>query len=179
MQAKARRLLSARICAELRQQLDTSYGIARPWAAIGFSMAAYGALKIALRNPERCVAVTALCPVVFPAESADAVPAVNRPSVLNDLNQPIGTNPETSSSNSVYDILRRNRTALRFARPEIYLDCGKVYGFNLHDGQRIFINCWTAFGPPHLSSVPFPAPVMPMPGPTSGRKRPFVSSVMR
>jgi S-formylglutathione hydrolase len=82
---------------------------------------AYGARKIALRNPERYVAVTALCPAVFPAEPADAAPADKRPLTVNDLNQAIGTNPETYSSNSAYDILRRNLAAHRSASPEIGL----------------------------------------------------------
>jgi len=38
-------------------------------------MGAYGALKMALHNPEHCVAPAALCPVVFPAESAAGAPA--------------------------------------------------------------------------------------------------------
>jgi S-formylglutathione hydrolase len=112
-------------------------------------MGAYGPLKIALRNPERCVAVTALCPAVFPAEPADAAPAVNRPLVLNDLNQAMGTNPETCSSNS------RLRHLEAQPRRTSLCQSGNLPGprrsrwFKLHDGQRIFIICWDSFRSPH------------------------------
>jgi hypothetical protein len=55
-----------------------------------------------LRNPEHCVAIAALWPVVFQAESADAVPVVSRPSVLNGLDQPMET--RTQCSNPSYPI---------------------------------------------------------------------------
>jgi S-formylglutathione hydrolase len=103
-------------------------------AVIGSSMGGYGALKIAFREPERCVAVAALCPAIFPAERAADVPARNVPAVLGELHRAMGEDEATYSRNSVYGILRSNVDRIRKAGVGIFIDCGDADEFGLHDG---------------------------------------------
>ncbi len=119
---------------ELPQHLANRYALNAQWAAIGASMGGYCALKMALRNPSNCVAVAALSPAIFPAETYEEVPTRNLPSVLNDLNLAMGTDIATYANNSVYGILRSNLVSLSKVSPQIFIDCGDKDEFNLHDG---------------------------------------------
>ncbi len=103
-------------------------------AAIGFSMGGYGALKIAFRNPERYVAVAALCPVIFPGETPSTVPEANRPSILGELHRAMGEDDARYADNSVYGLARRNVDRIRNARLAVFVDCGENDEFKLHDG---------------------------------------------
>lgn len=114
--------------------LEQRFDLTGTRAAIGFSMGGYGALKLALRRPDAWAAVAALCPVVFPAETAAAVPADNQPAILAELNRAMGADDATYARHSVYGLLRANHAAIRHAGTRIYVDCGTADEFRLHDG---------------------------------------------
>ncbi|PDT44501.1 esterase [Sinorhizobium fredii] len=140
---------------ELPELLSSRYALAPGRGAIGFSMGGYGALKAALRNPKDYRAVAALCPAIFPAETSQTVPKHNRPSILNDLNEAMGADAKTYSSNSVHSILRGNTEAIRSQSLQIFVDCGEVDEFNLHDGALYLRETLTELAVPHtFHSVP-------------------------
>ncbi|HEU4629466.1 MAG TPA: alpha/beta hydrolase-fold protein [Gemmatimonadaceae bacterium] len=118
-------------------------------AVIGSSMGGYGALKLAFREPERYVAVAALCPAIFPAEAAADVPERNRPSVLGDLHRAMGEDEATYRSNSVHGILRANLDRIRAAGLGVYVDCGDADEFGLHDGALFLHRLLTECAVPH------------------------------
>ena len=119
---------------ELPRRLASRYRLAPKAALMGFSMGGYGGLSAAFRHPERFLAVAALCPVVFPAETADAVPPRNRPSVLNDLNEAMGGDAAAYADNCVHSLARKNAAAIRAENLQIFIDCGQKDEFHLHDG---------------------------------------------
>jgi S-formylglutathione hydrolase len=106
---------------------------------VGSSMGGYGALKLAFREPERFAAVAALCPAIFPAETAAAVQPRHRPSVLGELHRAMGADEESYRRNCVYGILRSNLDRIQRSRVGIFLDCGDADEFGLHDGA-IFLH---------------------------------------
>jgi S-formylglutathione hydrolase len=108
-------------------------------AVLGSSMGGYGALKLAFREPERFAAVAALCPAIFPAETAAAVQQRHRPSVLGELHRAMGVDEATYRHNCVYGIVRSNLDRMRSTRLGIYFDCGDEDEFGLHDGA-IFLH---------------------------------------
>lgn len=116
------------------QHLEERHALNGQRAALGFSMGGYGALKLALRNPATYHVVAALCPVIFPAETAQDVPERNRPAILDQLNRAMGENQAIYRRNSVYGILRENLEAIRSGGPDIFVDCGDADEFGLHDG---------------------------------------------
>lgn len=143
------------VSTELPRHLAGRHALTPQWAAIGFSMGGYGALKMALRNLNHCLAVAALCPVIFPAETPEAVPERNRPSVLNELNLAMGTDAATYAHNSVYGIVRANQEVLRNAPPRIFIDCGEADEFNLHDGAAYLHDVLDHLSIPHVfKSIP-------------------------
>lgn len=119
---------------ELPRRLAGRYRLAPKTALMGFSMGGYGGLSAAFRQPERFLAVAALCPVIFPAETAEAVPPRNRPSVLNDLNEAMGNDAATYAGNCVHSLARKNAAAIRTENLQIFIDCGQKDEFHLHDG---------------------------------------------
>jgi hypothetical protein len=129
--------------------LANRYALVPQWAAIGASMGGYGALKVALRNPSNCVAVAALSPAIFPAETSERVPMRNLSSVLNDLNLAMGTDIATYASKSVYGILRNNLVSLSKVAPQIFIDCGEKDEFNLHDGAVYLHEAFDRLSIPH------------------------------
>ena len=140
---------------ELPRHLEASGRVAGPRAALGFSMGGYGALKVLLRQPTQYIAVAALTPVILPAEKADEVKEINRPSILNDLNQAMGLDVATYEANSVYGIARNNVAALHAAAPAIYLDCGAADEFRLHEGAEYLHRLLGELAVPHIfRSVP-------------------------
>jgi S-formylglutathione hydrolase len=130
--------------------LERRFDLSGRRAAVGFSMGGYGALKLALRRPDAWVAVAALCPVVFPAESAAAVPAENQPAVLGDLNRAMGADDPTYMRNSVYGLLRANHATIRHAGTRIYVDCGTADEFRLHDGAEYLHEVMCGLAVPHV-----------------------------
>jgi len=122
------------IANELPNHLANRYNLEPRAALIGFSMGGYGGLSAAFRCPNRFVAVAALCPVVFPAETSAGVPSQNLPSVLNDLNNAMGSDARTYGSNCVHALARRHAAAIRAGKLQIYIDCGEEDEFHLHDG---------------------------------------------
>lgn len=141
------------VAQELPAHLATLYPLSGPMAVLGFSMGGYGALKMALRNPDAFCAVAALCPTIFPAERATDVPERNRPAVLTDLNQAMaGAGYE---ANSIPCLLRARLEALKTAATSIFLDCGDADEFALHDGAIYLHELMTELGVGHLfRSVP-------------------------
>lgn len=119
---------------EFPEMMSHRFDIGDARAVIGSSMGGYGALKIAFREPERYVAVAALCPAIFPAETPAAVPERNVPAVLGDLHRAMGEDDATYRRNSVYGILRSNVGRIRTAGLGIFIDCGDADEFGLHDG---------------------------------------------
>ena len=140
---------------DLPRHLANRYALLPQWAAIGASMGGYGALKVALRRPSNCVAVAALSPAIFPAETSERVPRRNLSSVLNDLNLAMGTDIATYASNSVYGILRNNLVSLSKVAPKIFIDCGEKDEFNLHDGAVYLHEALDRLSIPHtFKSIP-------------------------
>lgn len=140
---------------ELPRHLAEHYPLSGVRAAIGFSMGGYAALKLALRPPHAFTAVAALCPAIFPAESAEAVPEANRPSVLGLLNQAMGDGPQAYRHNCVHSLARGHAATLRDAATRLYIDCGTADEFRLHDGAEHLHAVLTALRIPHrFRSVP-------------------------
>lgn len=119
---------------ELPQHLRGSFPLSGEQAIIGFSMGGYAALKIALRNPLRYLAVAALCPAIFPGETADLIPSGNLPFPLDELNAAMGSDVESYRLNSVYGIIRKNYNNIIKYSPGVFFDCGQDDEFSLHDG---------------------------------------------
>lgn len=119
-------------------------------ALIGTSMGGYGALKIAFRDPQRYVAVAAMCPAIFPAEAASEVEERHRPSVLDALHRAMGDDDATYQKNSVYGILRSNLGLLRAANTAIFIDCGDSDEFGLHDGAEFLHQLLTELDVQHV-----------------------------
>jgi len=115
-------------------------------------MGGYGALKIALRNPARYVAVAAISPAVFPGETIDNVPDRNIPAVLGDLHRAMGADsndPEAYDFNSVYSRARAQRAQIPSAQLPILIDCGAEDEFLLHEGAEFLRSVLTDLGVPH------------------------------
>lgn len=129
--------------------LEQRFNLAGTRAAVGFSMGGYGALKLALRRPDAWAAVAALCPVIFPAETAAAVPPDNQPAILADLNRAMGVDDATYARNSVHGLLRANQAAIRHVGTRIYVDCGTDDEFRLHDGARYLHGVMCELAVPH------------------------------
>jgi S-formylglutathione hydrolase len=132
---------------ELPRHLRARRQLAARAAVLGFSMGGYGALKLALRRPHSFVAVAALCPTVFPAETPDEVPERNRPSVLGALNEAMRSAGYEAAS--VHSLVRRNREAIAAASLGIYLDCGDADEFHLHDGAVYLHRLMATLDIPH------------------------------
>jgi S-formylglutathione hydrolase len=137
------------VASELPEVIAQRLGAGDARAVIGASMGGYGALKIALREPERFAAVAALCPVVFPGETPDSVPERNRPSVLGDLHRAMGADDATYRHNSVHAIARANADRIRSSGIGIYFDCGDADEFALHDGATSLDRLLTELAIPH------------------------------
>jgi S-formylglutathione hydrolase len=134
---------------EFPEHLGRCFDLSGMRVVIGFSMGGYGALKIVFGAPDRYAAVAALCPTIFPAETASAVPEVNRPAILNDLNRAMGEDERTYSRNSVYGRLRANRSIIQRSGMRIYFDCGTADEFSLHDGAAYLHEVLEQFDIPH------------------------------
>jgi S-formylglutathione hydrolase len=117
-------------------------------ALIGFSMGGYGALKLAFRHPETWSTAAVLCPVIFPAETAEAVPERNRPSILAELNAAMG-DPAAYRRNCVHTLASDNIAAIRAATPALLLECGERDEFNLHDGATYLHRLLDDLAVPH------------------------------
>ncbi|MBX6363808.1 MAG: esterase [Gemmatimonadetes bacterium] len=137
------------VAREFPEVVEERFHVGERRAVLGSSMGGYGALKLAFREPERYAAVAALCPAVFPAETAAAVPERNRPSVLGELNQAMGADEATYRRNSVYGIVRSNLDRIRAAGLGIYVDCGDADEFGLHDGAAFLHRLLTECAVPH------------------------------
>ncbi len=135
------------VAQELPDYLAKHHQLASRRAAIGFSMGGYGALKMALRRPDAYQAVAALCPTVFPAEDLASVPARNRPAVLNELNQAMGSAGYDACS--VYSVLQSNLGAVRSANLGMFIDCGELDEYGLLDGARYLDRVLTKLSVPH------------------------------
>lgn len=143
------------IAEELPNHLADAFGPFGSQAVFGVSMGGYGALKLALRRPHRFCAVAALCPVVFPGETAATVPVRNLPSLLGDMNAAMGADAETYRFNSVHDLIQRSTETLRDGTPALFFDCGDADEFHLHDGAAYLDQFLTARSIPHeFRSVP-------------------------
>jgi S-formylglutathione hydrolase len=122
------------VASEFPEHLAQRFALGDDRVVFGASMGGYGALKLAFRQPARWRAVAALCPVIFPAETAAAVPERNRPSILGDLNAAMGADTPSYAGNSVHGLARLNRQHLLASGQKIFFDCGDRDEFNLHDG---------------------------------------------
>jgi S-formylglutathione hydrolase len=122
------------VASEFPDAMRRRFKVSDHRVVIGASMGGYGALKLALREPERYAAVAALSPAIFPGETPAAVPERNVPSVLGELHRAMGANDAIYERNSVYGIARSNAERIRASGIGIFFDCGDADEFALHDG---------------------------------------------
>lgn len=139
----------ALVAREFPEMVAQRYDVGHVRAVIGSSMGGYGALKLAFRAPERYAAVAAVCPAIFPGETASAVPERNLPSVLGELHRAMGTDDATYRQNSVYGIARAHRDRIRAAGTGVFFDCGDADEFGLHDGAVFLDRLLTERAIPH------------------------------
>ncbi|MGP9537928.1 alpha/beta hydrolase [Brachybacterium sp. AOP43-C2-M15] len=125
------------VAREYPAHLEERFGPLGETALIGSSMGGYGALAIAVADPERFAAVAAISPAVFPAEAPAEVPARNIPSVLGDLHSAMsgGTGDlSVYAENDVHARARRRAAVIRASSLRILIDCGAADEFLLHEG---------------------------------------------
>jgi S-formylglutathione hydrolase len=107
-------------------------------ALIGISMGGYGALKLALREPHRYVAVAGLAPAVFPGRTSSVLtPRTTFGAEVPRLRM-LGEPPseEHYRHNHPVSIAERNADNIKTSGLAIYLECGDRDAFNLHDGTE-------------------------------------------
>ena len=105
----------------------------------GISMGGMGALRMALKYPERFGGVAALEPGIDPALRWKDVPARNRFWRGDDLMQRIYGKPMDEAyweANNPASIAIANREKIRAAKLPIYLECGDRDMFNLHEAAE-------------------------------------------
>jgi S-formylglutathione hydrolase len=131
----------------------------------GISMGGMGALRMALKHPERCAAVAALEPGVDPALKWRDVKPRNRFWRGQALMEKIFGRPLDEAyweANNPAAIAIANRDKIRAARLPIYIECGDQDMFNLHEAteflHRVFWDHGIAheyhlvYGADHLGS---------------------------
>ncbi|MGH7948525.1 MAG: alpha/beta hydrolase [Candidatus Binataceae bacterium] len=105
----------------------------------GISMGGMGALRMALKYPERFGGVAAMEPGIDPALRWKDVPARNRFWRSDDLMQRIYGKPMDEAyweANNPASIAIANREKIRAAKLPIYIECGDHDMFNLHEATE-------------------------------------------
>jgi S-formylglutathione hydrolase len=102
---------------------------------LGSSMGGYGVLKIAFAEPARWLSVAAVAPALLTSSPRPR----NTLAVLAQLAQEMAADP----ASSVFDRLRANADEIRASGLPIFLRCGDLDVFKMHDGtERLHRALW-------------------------------------
>ncbi|MEU6075696.1 alpha/beta hydrolase-fold protein [Micromonospora sp. NPDC047074] len=125
------------VAAAFPRLLEKEYGAdpART-SLLGASMGGYGALKIAFAEPARWLAVAAVAPALLPVLAPEELRPRNALDVLALLSGEMAGAGGGFAANSVLHRLRGNADAVRASGLPIFLRCGDVDVFAMHDGTE-------------------------------------------
>ena len=116
----------------------------------GISMGGYGALRFAFAYPELFSSVSAQSPALIVQSPSELNAAANSGASIVRVLAPVFGNPINVAhwqENSVFELSRRNRVAIR--RLAIYFNCGQSDDYGFENGADVLDKQLTQEGIPH------------------------------